>query len=905
MGAMLLSSRFALFPSQFAAPCGLNHHRRSITCCNAAQPEEKKKSVALKGSIPGLSKVATTVTILSLSLPQASAASEAMVAEKKRTKSSKKEKVMTPEERRAWAEGLPVVLDKIPFSDILELKTQGKLKYVIKHPKSKPKATPDVVFVVLEDNRVLRTVLPPSANEAFWSQWDNLRIGDLVMNAYSPPIPKPEMPKKSILASLISGLAQRFTFPSEEEKPKQEEVKKPEKPEKLEKLEKLEEKINPEIMDILQTKKEVEQQRKELEEEREAIKEMRAELKRQKALEAQAEKQRRKMERQERMLEEGKIQEKQVQIPVKREPEISSSYWDAFLEDELSVLFLAFLIFVLFYRTVVLSYRKRRKDYEDRLKIQQLEDEEKATAKELDREMDAALETREKGRGTELNKLSKDNPFLEASLQFLSSGAKHRKAGFTTRYLDRSVDVRFSDVAGLGSIRKELEEIVEFFKYPERYRGRGAAIPSGILLCGEPGVGKTLLAKAVAGEAGASFLSIPASQFVEMFAGVGASRVRALYDEAKANAPAVVFIDEIDAVGRKRGLVETSGGKERDNTVNQLLVCLDGFEGKGEVITIAATNRPDVLDPALVRPGRFDRRIYIPLPGLAARIDILKKHMSNKPVGEDIDYATVASAAGYVSGADLASLVNSAALAVIRKGRTEITTKDLLAQVQGDEDISEDEFSTQMQMKLAINEAAVSVVASNFPDFRNIEMLSIARMLQSGIGCLQVTLEETKFEVPCNYSRQTILDYITIQLSSRAADEMWNGSDKLCTISAEMVDNARSAARWLVYAGLSDKQALYGICDCWHEAHHLSEVDTEALRILNACYGHAKEILQRNRGLVDLLIRELLEKKTLRKAEFLQLVSKYGNFDPFPQQPVEIRNYYIAKSQNTAVAGKC
>jgi len=234
------------------------------------------------------------------------------------------------------------------------------------------------------------------------------------------------------------------------------------------------------------------------------------------------------------------------------------------------------------------------------------------------------------------------------------------------------VDVKFTDVAGLGKIRLELEEIVKFFTHGEMYRRRGVKIPGGILLCGPPGVGKTLLAKAVAGEAGVNFFSISASQFVEIYVGVGASRVRALYQEARENAPSVVFIDELDAVGRERGLIKGSGGQERDATLNQLLVSLDGFEGRGEVITIASTNRPDILDPALVRPGRFDRKIFIPKPGLIGRMEILQVHARKKPMAEDLDYMAVASMTDGMVGAELANIVEIAAINMMRDGRTEV-----------------------------------------------------------------------------------------------------------------------------------------------------------------------------------------------------------------------------------------
>ncbi|KAH9301539.1 hypothetical protein KI387_013122, partial [Taxus chinensis] len=364
----------------------------------------------------------------------------------------------------------------------------------------------------------------------------------------------------------------------------------------------------------------------------------------------------------------------------------------------------------------------------------------------------------------------------------------------------------------------------------------------GILLCGEPGTGKTLLAKAVAGEAGVNFLSISASQFVEMYVGVGASRVRGLYEEAKENAPSVVFIDELDAVGRTRGIVRGSGGQERDATVNQLLTCLDGFDGKGDVITIAATNRPDVLDPALVRPGRFDRKISIPKPSFEGRIEILKLHAQKKPMADDVDYEVISSLTEGMAGADLANIFDVAALNIIRDGRSEITTDDLVDAINSDEIGLQLELKRSMDFlrKLALNEAAPVVVSLNFIDSKDVQMVSIAPKGARLQGATRVRIDSGKFILP-SISRQTMLDHITVQLAPRAADEIWNGPDQFCTIWADTFQNARLAARELVFAGLSDKKELYGLYDCLYELDRINEVDAEALRILNICYERAKK----------------------------------------------------------------
>ncbi|KAJ1394646.1 P-loop containing nucleoside triphosphate hydrolase [Sesbania bispinosa] len=473
--------------------------------------------------------------------------------------------------------------------------------------------------------------------------------------------------------------------------------------------------------------------------------------------------------------------------------------------------------------------------------------------------------------------------------QFMKSGARVRRAQNKRlpQYLERGVDVKFTDVAGLGKIRLELEEIVKFFTHGEMYRRRGVKIPGGILLCGPPGVGKTLLAKAVAGEAGVNFFSISASQFVEIYVGVGASRVRALYQEARENAPSVVFIDELDAVGRERGLIKGSGGQERDATLNQLLVCLDGFEGRGEVITIASTNRPDILDPALVRPGRFDRKIYIPKPGLIGRIEILKVHARKKPMAEDVDYLAVASMTDGMVGAELANIVEVAAINMMRDSRTEITTDDLLQAAQMEERgmLDRKERSRETWKQVAINEAAMAVVAVNFPDLKNIEFVTISPRAGRELGYVRVKMDSIKFNEGM-LTRQSLLDHITVQLAPRAADELWFGSDQLSTIWAETADNARSAARIFVLGGLSEK--YHGMSNFW-VADRINEIDLEAMRILNMCYERAKEILQQNRTLMDAVVNELVEKKNLTKQDFFHLVELHGSIKPMPQSILDIR----------------
>lgn len=864
------------------------------TRCLAVGSQDNEERTRIRQDVLRVSEMAVTMTIVSLALPQAAAFAD--VVEKKRTKIARKVVVMTPEERAAWTQGLPFVQERIPYTDVLKLKSEDRLKYIIKHPKTLPKARPDVILLVLDDDRVVRTVLPVAErDEKFWDAWDKLGLDSAIMDAYSPPLPKPK-PQRSVLEYLVQ-MASVLKGKDQKGKGKTE---------------------NKQLQEIRRAKMELEMQRKVMEDELKLQRKMkeRAVKEQQKLDERQRKEQKQFEERQRKAAENRKKQQESVKAtPV--DIDRWSAYWYRLSYDEGVQYGLGAVFFVLFYQIVVLGFRKRQKDYEDRVKIEKAEAEERKKMKQLEYDMgvtdDALYSSTKEGQGIvggeneEKLEGSEKNSDIKLGLQFMRSGARVRRAKGRRppRYLDRGVDVKFSDVAGMGDIRRELEEIVEFFRYGERYRRRGSKIPTGILLCGEPGTGKTLLAKAVAGEAGVNFFSISASQFVEIYVGVGASRVRALYQEARENAPSVVFIDELDAVGRQRGLIKGSGGQERDATLNQLLTCLDGFEGKGEVITIAATNRPDILDSALVRPGRFDRKIYIPKPGIIGRIEILKVHARNKPMADDIDYNVLASITEGMVGAQLANILDIAALNIMREGRTEITTDDLLEAAQLEERGLPDtrERSMDMWRKLALNEAALAVVSVNFPDMKEIQMITIVPRSGEEKGCVRIRMDATKFEIP-TISRQIMLDHITVQLAPRAADEIWHGPDQLCTIWAGTLDNARSAARDLVFAGLSNKEEFYGLYDCWYEVNRINEVDVEALRILNMCYERAKKILQQNRKLMDAVIDALIVKKTLRKDQFFHLVEEHGHLDPIPPQLIEVRNSSLAEFREKMMAGK-
>ncbi|XP_028778962.1 LOW QUALITY PROTEIN: probable inactive ATP-dependent zinc metalloprotease FTSHI 2, chloroplastic [Neltuma alba] len=875
-----------------ACHCLLQHSPLSSSFLHSLHPKHKTlprlpkipsfRSISSQLQTPGLEneakekrrnthfdflKLSVTLTVISASLsqPSALAAAATTVKEKKRAPkkpSAKKVEAMSPEELQSWTQGLPLVSDRIPYTEVLELKKEGKLKHIIKTSAVNLRQRAVPILVVLDDSRVLRTVLPSfESHKKFWESWDELKIDSLCVNAYTPPLKRPDLPPP-ILKLPLPPKVESFLSSLLDVKPKKESKK---------------------AAELRRVRMELQREKKdELKKVREEREMMEKSIKMQK----KEEERRRKREIRKRKYEES--------LRVARTKYVrTAGFWYDLARDQNVTSALGLFFFIIFYRTVVLSYRKQKKDYEDRLKIEKAEAEERKKMRALEREMDGLEDDDDEGEpGKE-----EENAYLKMAKQFMKSGARVRRAQNKKlpQYLERGVDVKFTDVAGLGKIRLELEEIVKFFTHGEMYRRRGVKIPGGILLCGPPGVGKTLLAKAVAGEAGVNFFSISASQFVEIYVGVGASRVRALYEEARDMAPSVVFIDELDAVGRERGLIKGSGGQERDATLNQLLVCLDGFEGRGEVITIASTNRPDILDPALVRPGRFDRKIFIPKPGLIGRVEILKVHARKKPMAEDVDYMAVAGMTDGMVGAELANIVEVAAINMMRDGRTEITTDDLLQAAQMEERgmLDRKERSFEAWKQIAINEAAMAVVAVNFPDLKNIEFVTIAPRAGRELGYVRMKMDSVKFREGM-LTRQSLLDHITVQLAPRAADEIWYGNGQLSTIWAETADNARSAARTFVLGGLSEK--YHGISNFW-VADRINEIDLEAMRIVNSCYEQAKEILERNRTLMDAVVSKLVEKKSITKQEFFHLVEMHGSIKPMPPSILDIRASKLQQSQ--------
>jgi cell division protease FtsH len=444
--------------------------------------------------------------------------------------------------------------------------------------------------------------------------------------------------------------------------------------------------------------------------------------------------------------------------------------------------------------------------------------------------------------------------------------------------------VTFDDVAGVDEAKEELAEIVDFLKHPKRYVELGARIPKGVLLFGEPGTGKTLLARAVAGEAGVPFFSISGSDFVEMFVGVGASRVRDLFDQAKRNAPCIVFIDEIDAVGRMRGAGYGGGHDEREQTLNQLLVEMDGFGVNEGIIVIAATNRPDVLDPALLRPGRFDRQIVIHRPDLNGRREILAVHARNKPLDKDVDLDTIARLTPGFTGADLANMLNEAALLAARRRKRKIQMDDISEAVErviaGPQKKSR-VMNEMERRKVAYHETGHALVGHLLPHAHPVVKLTI---IPRGMG-LGYTLSlptEDRYLI----SKDELLDQVTQMLGGRAAEEIVFG--EITSGAADDLEKATKLVRRMVTElgmsealgpmtyGTKQDQVFLGR-DLVRERNYSEKVaaaiDDEVRRVINQAYQRAKDILEANRDKLDEIARVLLEKETLEGPEFAELMA--------------------------------
>ena len=443
--------------------------------------------------------------------------------------------------------------------------------------------------------------------------------------------------------------------------------------------------------------------------------------------------------------------------------------------------------------------------------------------------------------------------------------------------------VTFQDVAGCEEAKEELQEIVDFLKHSKKYVEMGARIPKGVLLFGAPGTGKTYIARAVAGEAGVPFLSISGSDFVEMFVGVGAARVRDLFEQAKKRAPAIVFIDEIDAVGRMRGAGMGGGHDEREQTLNQLLVEMDGFSANQGIIVMAATNRPDILDAALLRPGRFDRQIVLDKPDLNARIEILKVHTRGKPMSKEIDLEVIAKSTAGFTPADLENVVNEAALLAARRRKRRIGTEELDEAIQrvvaGPKKKSR-LISEKEKKVIAFHEAAHALVAKTLPNTDPVREVTIVSRGAS-LGHVITIPEEDRYLV----TKSQILDQVTAALAGRAAEEMIFGD--VSSGAANDLENATHMVRRMIMEfGMSEKlgpltfgrkegQVFLGR-DLARERDFSEEVaaaiDQEERRIIGECYDHAKAILSEKRAVLNLVAETLLERETLKGEELNALL---------------------------------
>lgn len=451
---------------------------------------------------------------------------------------------------------------------------------------------------------------------------------------------------------------------------------------------------------------------------------------------------------------------------------------------------------------------------------------------------------------------------------------------------DKAVKITFADVAGIEEAKEEVQEIIDFLKSPQKFSKLGGKIPKGVLLVGAPGTGKTLLAKAIAGEAGVPFFSISGSDFVEMFVGVGASRVRDLFVQAKKSAPCIIFIDEIDAVGRHRGAGIGGGHDEREQTLNQLLVEMDGFEGNEGVIILAATNRPDVLDPALLRPGRFDRQVVVPVPDVKGRLEIIKVHTKNIPLDESVSLEVIARGLPGFTGADLANLVNEAALLAAKKSKSNVDMSDfefakdkVLMGVERKSMI----ISDSEKKNTAYHEAGHTLVAKLTPGTDPIHKVSIIPRGRT-LGVTQQLPIDDRY----TYSKDYLLKALAVLLGGRAAEEI--ALKHMTTGAGNDLERATELARRMVTEwgmseklgpltfGKKDEQIFIGREIARHKDYSektAMDIDEEVKRLVIEAYERAKAIISENFDFLDAFAKALLEKETMDAVEIEALVKEF------------------------------
>jgi cell division protease FtsH len=451
--------------------------------------------------------------------------------------------------------------------------------------------------------------------------------------------------------------------------------------------------------------------------------------------------------------------------------------------------------------------------------------------------------------------------------------------------MEPQTQVTFSDVAGIEQAKLELTEVVDFLKNSDRFTAVGAKIPKGVLLVGPPGTGKTLLARAVAGEAGVPFFSISGSEFVEMFVGVGASRVRDLFEQAKSNAPCIVFIDEIDAVGRQRGAGLGGGNDEREQTLNQLLTEMDGFEGNTGIIIIAATNRPDVLDSALLRPGRFDRQVVVDRPDFAGRHEILGVHARGKTLGQDVDLEKIARRTPGFTGADLSNLLNEAAILAARRNLTEISMdeiNDAVDRVLAGPEKKDRVMSDKRKKLVAYHEAGHALVGALLPDFDAVQKVTIIPRGRAG-GLTWFLPTEDRMQ-----SRSYLQTQMAVALGGRLAEEIVFGEEEVTTgASSDLQQVAATARQMIMRFGMSDKLGPIALGrssgnmflgrDIMSERDFSEEtaavIDAEVSDLVDAAYNRAKLVLTQNRHILDRIAEMLIERETVDSDELQEIIN--------------------------------